>query len=177
MRAARAPAELDQIHGVTLVELAGTTVVCAMPNDAGTREEYPALHGKRILVVEDNAVAAVDYHFQLQAVGAAESLQPTVMRALAYLADHEVDAAIVDYQLPDGNCEPVLEQLARRHIPFVIVSGDTFGMREMPSGIPVLLKPVRTAEVYGTLAEVLTAGEEAVSAGAEVTAALATDTG
>jgi CheY-like chemotaxis protein len=108
--------------------------VCAMPNDAATREAYPALHGKRILVVEDNAVAAVDYHFQLQAVGAAESLQPTVRRALAYLADHEVDAAIVGYQPPDGDCEPVLEQLARRHIPFVIVSGDTFGMREMPSG-------------------------------------------
>jgi CheY-like chemotaxis protein len=137
------------------MELAGTTVACAMLNDAGARQEYSALRGKCILVVEDDAVVAVDYHFQLQAVGAKETLQPTVRRALEYLAAHEVDAAIVDYQLPDGDCDPVLQQLARRHIPFVVVSGDTFGMREIPTGAPVLSKPVRPAEVYRSLADAL----------------------
>jgi CheY-like chemotaxis protein len=125
-----------------------------MPN-AGIQLEYPSLQGKHILVLEDDAVVAVEYRFQLRSAGATESLQPTVTRALKYLADHEVDAAIVDYQLPDGDCQPLLEQLARRHIPFVIVSGDTFGMRQETTDAPVLSKPVRTREVYRSLTEAL----------------------
>jgi CheY-like chemotaxis protein len=136
------------------MELAGTRR-CAMPHVG--KAECPALLGKRILVVEDDAVAAVEYRFQLQSVGAMQTLQPTVRRALDYLAGHDVDAAIVDYLLPDGDCAPVLEQLAERHIPFVIVSGDTFGMRDAPTGAPVLSKPVRMADVCRKLADALAA--------------------
>ncbi len=35
-----------------------------------THRPYANLRGKRILVVEDEAVIAVDYYFQLRAVGA-----------------------------------------------------------------------------------------------------------
>jgi hypothetical protein len=53
---------------------------------------------------------------------------------LAYLETHEVDAAIIDYHLTDGTCAPVLCLLIARHIPFVIVSGDTFGANDIPPG-------------------------------------------
>ena len=37
---------------------------------AHAKDKYPTLRGKRILVVEDDALIAVDYHFQLREVGA-----------------------------------------------------------------------------------------------------------
>jgi DNA-binding response OmpR family regulator len=88
----------------------------------GPRDLRTILSGKHILVVEDDPVVAVDYRFQLQAIGITQTLQPTIRRALAYLADHDVDAAIVDNQLPDGTCERVVAELMGRHIPFIVVS-------------------------------------------------------
>ena len=37
---------------------------------ARASDKYPTLRGKRILVVEDDVLIAVDYHFQLREVGA-----------------------------------------------------------------------------------------------------------
>lgn len=135
----------------------GTTNGVPMIKDirtTGPRDLRAILSGKHILVVEDDPVVAVDYRFQLQAIGITQTLQPTIRRALAYLADHDVDAAIVDNQLPDGTCERVVAELMRRHIPFIVVSGDTFGMRET-GGAPVLTKPVRPDEVRDNLAAVI----------------------
>ena len=122
-----------------------------------SNEACAILHGKQILVVEDNIADAVEYRFELRAVGAVDSLQPSVRRALGYLADHDVDAAILDCHLPDGNCGPVLEQLTSRHIPFIVVSGDTFSMRDIPTSAPVLSKPVQIADVCRKLADALSA--------------------
>ena len=47
---------------------------------------YPNLRGKRVLIVEDDPVIAVDYHFQLKDVGAtAEGFKATNRDALTYL--------------------------------------------------------------------------------------------
>ena len=120
---------------------------------------YPNLQGKRILVVEDDVVIAVDYGFELRRVGAQpEAYAPTNKVALNYLATHQVDAALVDYQLSDGPCEPVLQLLQSRGIPFIVVSGCyTFEM-DMHGSVgtcPVLSKPVRPNEVWRALSEVL----------------------
>jgi CheY-like chemotaxis protein len=114
------------------------------------------LQGKRILVVEDVAVTAVDYHFQLREVGAEPgAYEPTNKAALAYLATHQVDAAIVDYQLRDGPCEPVLELLQSRGIPFIVVSGCTFEMHGSVPASQVLSKPAWPTEVWRALSEAL----------------------
>jgi hypothetical protein len=49
------------------------------PSAEGDSGGYPNLKGKRILIVEDDPVVAVDYHFQLKDVGAkaAGSKRPT----------------------------------------------------------------------------------------------------
>src|SRR5436189_5978049 len=94
-----------------------------------TTANYAYLSGKRLLIVEDDAVVAVDYHFQLRAVGAeAQGYKPTNKAGLDYLATHDIDAAIVDYCLRDGPCYPLLRLLQRRGIPFLVVSGCTFEM-------------------------------------------------
>jgi CheY-like chemotaxis protein len=117
---------------------------------------YPNLQGKRILVVEDDVVIAVDYYFRLREVGAVpQAFEPTNKAALDYLAMHQVDAAIVDYQLRDGSCEPVLQSLESRGIPFIVVSGCTFEMHGSVVTSQVLSKPVTPPEVWRALSQVL----------------------
>jgi CheY-like chemotaxis protein len=126
-----------------------------LDKDRRGSEDWPYLRGKRILVLEDDPVIAVEWYFQLKRLGATQVFEPTNRLALEYLVRHNVDAAIVDYTLRDGCCTPILELLTARHIPFIIVSGDTFAMRQASIGAPVLSKPVTPAEVWSALSGVL----------------------
>jgi DNA-binding response OmpR family regulator len=119
---------------------------------------YPNLQGKRILVVEDDVVIAVDYGFELRRVGRNQRHTRPNKVALNYLETHQVDAALVDYQLSDGPCEPVLQLLQSRGIPFIVVSGCCTFEMDMHGSVgtcPVLSKPVRPNEVWRALSEVL----------------------
>ena len=118
-------------------------------------ENCPNLRGKRILVLEDDPIIAVEWYFQLKRLGATQVFEATNQSALQYLVGHNVDAAIVDYTLRDGCCTPVLELLTARHIPFIIISGDTFGLRQASIDAPVLSKPVTLDEVWSALSGIL----------------------
>ena len=123
---------------------------------AHASDRYPNLRGKRILVVEDDALIAVDYHFQLREVGAQpQAYEPTSKAALDYLATHDIDAAIVDYRLRDGTCEQVLKSLRSRDIPFVIVTGCAFEMRGNLNSPYVLSKPTTPTDIWSALSDVL----------------------
>jgi len=115
----------------------------------------PALAGRRVLVVEDDPVVAIEYLFQLKDLGAAREFKPSNREALLYLARNEIDAAIVDYNLRDGSCTPLLGCLSARQIPFIVVSGDTFAMRDVLINASVLAKPVRATDLRRALLEVL----------------------
>jgi len=114
-----------------------------------------ALAGRLVLVVEDDPVVAIDYLFQLKDLGAAREFKSSNREALLYLARNEIDAAIVDYNLRDGNCAPLLECLSARQIPFIVVSGDTFAMRDVLIDASVLAKPVRATDLRRALLEIL----------------------
>ena len=127
-----------------------------MLNAGRSVANYPNLRGRRILVVEDDAVIAVDYHFQLKEVGATGfGFKPTIDAALQYLATNDVDAAIVDYQLADGTSELVIDCLKSRGIPFVVVSGCIWDMHGSLSASQVLSKPVMAGGVCHALSELL----------------------
>ena len=118
--------------------------------------QYPNLKGKRVLIVEDEIILAVDYHYELKDAGAkAEGFKGTIREALAYLAAHEVDAAIVDFVLPDGTGEPIIEGLRSRGIPFIVVSGSTFRVRSGVDAAQVLSKPVPRGAICRALSQVL----------------------
>jgi len=119
------------------------------------RDRHANLDGKQILVIEDDPVIAADYHFRLRRLGATDTIEPSNQRALEYLGTHHVDAAIVDYYLGDGPCVPVVEFLTSLRIPFILVSGDTFAMRELVTGAPVLSKLATSIEVCQALSDVL----------------------
>ena len=126
------------------------------PNELEHHCEYPNLKGKRILVIEDDPILAVDYHFQLKGVGAkGEGFKATNREALSYLASHDIDAAIVDFNLCDGTGELIIAALQRRDIPFIVVSGCTFRMHGEVDEAQVLSKPVYPEEICRALSEVL----------------------
>jgi CheY-like chemotaxis protein len=129
---------------------------CASHPEERKSAQYPGLVGKRILVVDDEAVVCVDYLYQLREIGAlAEAFLPTNAAALAFLQTHAIDAAILDYRLPDGTSEPLMTWLRDHHIPFVVISGWTEKLRSHATTAQILEKPAPSADLWQALSGVL----------------------
>src|SRR6478609_6387786 len=98
----------------------GQTGVLPMSLSASRRTDFPNLVGKRILIVDDEPVASVDYRYQLLDVGATPAgFAPSNQASMRFLETHAVDAVIVDHRLQDGTSEPVVAWLVAHHVPFV----------------------------------------------------------
>ena len=82
------------------------------------------LSRSNILIVEDQAIIALDLESAVEeANGQVIGPASTVREALKFLHANEVDAAILDANLPDGDVTPVAEALIDRKVPFVINTG------------------------------------------------------
>jgi len=91
---------------------------------AATREDSKVLRGKRILVVEDEPLVALDICACLTSA-ACEVLGPTgaVPEAKALIEQAGFDAALLDLNL-EGECSEELAQaLTRKNIPFAFLTG------------------------------------------------------
>ncbi|WP_298430663.1 response regulator [uncultured Jannaschia sp.] len=86
-----------------------------------TTTERP-LHGRTILLVEDEFLIQMDIQMQLEDAGATVVAASTVSEARA-CADQIVDAAVLDVRLSDGDIFPAADRLAERGIPIVFHSG------------------------------------------------------
>ncbi len=102
--------------------------------------------GVRVIIVEDEALLALDMEDQLEeagciVVGTAARLE----QALDLARTAEFDVALLDMNLAGERIEPVAELIAARGLPIIFVTG--YGQRTLPPGIaaPVLDKPC-TAE-------------------------------
>jgi len=82
------------------------------------------LAGRRILIVEDEALIAMWIAEILQGAGAAV-IGPagSAAEALALIERESLDGAVLDYKMPDGTTEPVADLLAARGVPFVFATG------------------------------------------------------
>lgn len=103
--------------------------------------------GKRILIVEDEALIALDMESILAEVGHTVQVATSVAEADSILAAMDVDVAVLDYQLQDGTALPLAGKLQGLRVPFVICSGTT-GLEELADAFrnaPVLAKPFSTA--------------------------------
>ena len=118
----------------------------------GRSNRQGELRGSRILIVEDEPLMAVDYHFQVQDMGAIPvGYKSTNSDALDFLASNAVDAAIVDYALRDGKSEPIMRCLLERSIPFVVITANKPEMRQWIGLVPVLDKPVSPLDLRTAL--------------------------
>lgn len=101
------------------------------------------LAGRRVLVVEDEALIAMDIEDALRALGC-EVVGPTGMLAAALqLASGEtLDAAILDVSIHGGKVFAVAERLMARGIPFILASGySDWALPEPLRDRPRLTKP------------------------------------
>jgi len=102
------------------------------------------LDKRRVLVVEDEALVGIMIQECMTELGF-QIVGPvcTASDALAAAKDGDFDAAILDINLGDGMVYQVAEILARRHVPFVFVTGyDADSVDSRFRDIPVLQKPV-----------------------------------
>ncbi len=114
------------------------------------------LAGRRILIVEDEALVAMLVEDALLDAGA-EVIGPvaTVAEAMALLETATLDAAVLDLNLAGETSTPVADALATRGVPFVVATG--YGAEGLPPGhsaVPVLAKPYDPDELTGTLSRI-----------------------
>lgn len=116
---------------------------------------------KRVLVVEDDALIALDIARQLtsagfQVVGPAVS----VAKALRLIDDHGCDIAVLDVNLGrNETSELVARELRARSTPFVVLSG--YASEQHPPGLqgaPVLSKPASPRDLVATLLRCMEVG-------------------
>src|SRR4051794_6612466 len=90
----------------------------AMPD-----EKVRPLEGRRVLVVEDEYIVALDLEGMLLGLGC-EVLGPvaSIAQALALLGRERPDAVTLDLNLLDGMAVPVADLLATMGVPFVVIS-------------------------------------------------------
>jgi CheY-like chemotaxis protein len=106
--------------------------------------------GRRILVVEDEALVALQLQEDLESdghhvVGPARCLEQGISLALS----EDIDAALVDVSLGRDTSAPIADQLLARNIPFAFATGYADGtmLPERLRAVPRLSKPYALAEV------------------------------
>ncbi len=112
----------------------------------------------RILLVEDNFIVALHLQrglerLEYEVVGPASGVKEGV--ALATNAD--IDAAVLDVTLQDGDCSPIATVLKARSCPFLFATGHSdppFGEGRWAE-VLVMLKPIALSELDRNLQRLL----------------------
>jgi PAS domain S-box-containing protein len=115
------------------------------------------LAGKRILVVEDEVMVALEIEAVLKEAGC-DVLGPvaTVEQAEEMIGRERVDAALLDANLVGRPVDDVANRLIEGRIPFAFVTG--YGRSSLPEDFrdwPVLGKPFDPAQLRGFVAHLL----------------------
>jgi DNA-binding response OmpR family regulator len=107
----------------------------------------------RVLVVEDEAIVAIDIAQQLTEDGfVVVGPAPSVAKALRLIVDVGCDIAVLDVNLRDETAEPVARELRLRRTPFLFLSA--VSRDHLPSGFTdevLLPKPARPAVLVAAL--------------------------
>jgi len=110
--------------------------------------------GKRILVVEDEFLIALDIAGALEQGGLVVIGPWASVRDALHALEHEkVDGALLDANLGGEPVGRVVDALLARRIPFAFVSG--YGREQLPGqhqGVPLLGKPFTAADLLGVVA-------------------------
>ena len=112
----------------------------------------------RILVVEDDAMQALDLAASLSEYGAAV-LGPvaSLSEASDLASESGCDAAILDLRLQDRNASALARQLLERGIPFIIYTGypDSAFFRSEWPGYELVAKPADLKYLIGRVAALI----------------------
>ena len=110
-----------------------------------------------ILVVEDEAVVAIDLELALEEMGHRVTGAGRLSEALDAVESNAFDLAILDVNLNGEASYPIAERLAQKGVPFVFLTGyGSEGLDQQWQASPVFQKPMQRAE----LASLLSATEQ-----------------
>ena len=118
-----------------------------MQRQSGSRASV--LAGRSVLVVEDETIISLEIEQMLQDLDCGHIWHAAnVVQALAILAQHRPDVALLDINLGREKVFPVAEMLIDRAVPFIFSTG--YGRDGLPhewAGWPVIQKPYLTREL------------------------------
>jgi DNA-binding NtrC family response regulator len=116
------------------------------------------LRGRRVLIVEDEMLVAMELESLLEEQGCdVVGPAPTVARALALLDRERPDAAILDVNLDGQTAIPVAAALNAQGIPFLLATGygNEQALQPELKDAPRVDKPVSHDRLVRTLARIL----------------------
>lgn len=117
------------------------------------------LAGRRLLLVEDEAMVAMMIQDMLEDLGCVvAAVAADVPHGLAYAEDDALalDAAVLDVNLGGEKVFPVAERLTTRRVPFIFSTGyGRNGMGPEFAEVPVLAKPYDMVALSGALRIIL----------------------
>ena len=115
--------------------------------------------GKRILVVDDETVLAMDVEFILKEAGYGVVGPATnVAEGLDLIKKDRPDGAILDLTLSRGRSDEIADHLAAHNIPFIFLSGHT--EKDLPAAHkkrPLIEKPFRETDLLTALDQMIDA--------------------
>jgi CheY-like chemotaxis protein len=111
-----------------------------------------ALDGKRVLVIDDDALVRVAVSLQLRKLGCIPELAASGAEGVALVGDHPFDAAIVDLNLPEmGGAETVDRIRKLSPVPIIMISA-ALNLRSIPlDSVARLAKPFAIHELQAAL--------------------------
>jgi DNA-binding NtrC family response regulator len=122
------------------------------------QEAAEMLRGRRVMIVEDELLVAMELESLLEEQGCAViGPAPTVDRALALLDREPPDAAILDVNLDGQTAIPVAAALNARGVPFLLATGYGNAQASEPElkDAPRIDKPVSHDRLVRVLARIL----------------------
>jgi DNA-binding response OmpR family regulator len=125
--------------------------------DANQFKRDILLMNVRVLVVEDEAILAIDIAEQLSDAGfEIVGPAPSVAKALKLIKDVGCDIAVLDFNLRDETAESIAFELQGRDTPFLFLSG--ISRERLPpwcGGAILLPKPVKPDALVAALQQSL----------------------
>lgn len=115
-------------------------------------------HLSRVLLIEDEALIALDIEMALRQAGVEEVVTAfTINEALGTLDQKSVCAAILDLHLAEGASHEVARRLHATGIPFMFSSGDAAGVAEFQD-VPMVKKPFSSDIIVAALGDLVRPG-------------------
>ncbi|WP_062203284.1 response regulator [Aureimonas sp. AU12] len=115
------------------------------------------LTGKKVLVVEDEFLVALDLEMELEESGAKVTCASTLSQATGCAERDEFDAVVLDLNLHGEKSYPLADMLQRRAVPFLFHTGqgekNQLGQRY--PGVPVCNKPCDGGSLVANLTAVI----------------------
>lgn len=116
-----------------------------------------SLAGKRLLIIEDEAIIAMTAEDMLEQIGCTVAgVAATFAEAMAAVERGEFDVALLDINLNGVSSLGVAERLREKGMPFVFATGyGSAGRGEEYEDVPLVAKPYRLEALEAAIGEAL----------------------